>query len=53
MATVALQQVSSFFAQENAKRTLEKPIRIELFANSLSQESIGVKSFIITSHPPE
>lgn len=29
MTTVALQQVSSFFAQENAKRTLEKPIRIE------------------------
>lgn len=35
MATVALQQVSSQYAQENSRRTLEKPIELKFVASHL------------------
>ena len=41
MATVALQQVSSPFAQENAGRTLDKPIGLKFIARYLTIELLA------------
>jgi len=38
MATIALQQVSSSYAQENSRRTLEKPIGLKFIASYISSD---------------
>lgn len=38
MATIALQQVSSSYAQENSRRTLEKPIGLKFIASYISPD---------------
>lgn len=38
MATVALQQVSSKFARDNAARTLEKPVGLKYIKKALASD---------------